>query len=44
MMAGKLFWESEKNEEFYLGKDTVIMAARGRNRPLVVASLLLEVS
>ena len=35
MMAGKSSWASANSAEISLGKDTVTMAARGCNRPLV---------
>ena len=44
MIAGKLTWASSKSVDISAGKDTVVMAAKGRNCPLVVVSLLLEVS
>ena len=44
MIAGKLLWASAKSAEISLGKVTVVMAERGHNRLLIVASLLLGVS
>ena len=44
IMARNSSWASEKRAEISLGENTFTMAARGRNRPLVVASSLLEVS
>ena len=35
MMAGKSLWASENSADISLGEDTVVMAARGCNRPLV---------
>ena len=44
VMVGKSSCASAKISEVSLGEVTVLMAARGQNSPLVVASLLLEVS
>ena len=44
MMAEKFPCALAKSMDISLGKYTVFMEVRGSNRPLVVASLLLEVS